>query len=451
MSLHVIILAAGQGTRMCSSKPKVAHTIAGVPMLTRVVDTALTLDPAAIHVVYGFSGEALREQFQDLPVDWVFQEKQLGTAHGVLKALPACESADHILVLYGDVPLTSTATLRCLSQDVSDGLGVLVTEAKNPKGFGRIIRDEAGHVQAIVEEKDATETQRTITEVNTGIMYAKADLFRHYLPLIDNKNAQEEYYLTDIVGLCVQGNRAVSATKARCEEEVLGVNDRQQQMQLERYYQYQYVLTLSKQGVTFMDPRRVDFRGADVVIGQDSTVDVNVIFEGHVHIGKNVTIGPNTIIKQSRIEDNVVIHANSMIDGSTVSEAAQVGPFARIRPGSVLGKQSKVGNFVELKNTVLGHGSKASHLSYLGDTTIGKAANIGAGTITCNYDGKKKSHTVLGDGVFVGSNTSLIAPLIVAGNVLIGAGSVITQDVPEGHLALSRSEQKNKPRHKEDS
>ncbi len=440
MGLHVVILAAGSGKRMASSTPKIMHTIGGIPMLERVVTTARALAPDQIHVIYGNGGDLVPKELSHLSVNWVKQEKQLGTGHAVAQALPFCEVTDQILVLYGDVPLISVRTLRQLLQDTpNNGLGLVVTELADPTGFGRIIRNEVSNILAIVEHKDASQEQRKICEINTGILTASAKHLKDWLPRVKNKNKQKEYYLTDIVALAVHDGRPVGGVMAYCHEEVAGVNDRWEQARLERYFQQSQAKLLAYSGVTIRDPARLDIRG-QVKIGRDVILDVNVILEGNVEIGDHCMIGPNVVLKNVVIADHVEILANSVLEGAKIAKNCSIGPFARIREGTVIERDAKVGNFVEMKKTRLGAGSKASHLSYLGDATIGKEVNIGAGTITCNYDGVNKWPTTIGDQAFIGSNTALIAPIKIGKGATIGAGSTLSKDAPAERLTLSRAE-----------
>ncbi|MDH5389274.1 MAG: bifunctional UDP-N-acetylglucosamine diphosphorylase/glucosamine-1-phosphate N-acetyltransferase GlmU [Gammaproteobacteria bacterium] len=441
MNLSVIILAAGQGTRMKSSLPKVMHRIAGTPMLEHVYQRSLELGADDIHVVYGHGGEHLRETCSDFKVDWVLQKAQLGTAHAVQQASPKIDADSVALVLYGDVPLIKTETLKTLVKKVSDNnIALLTVDLDDPTGYGRIVRD-GDKVTSIVEHKDASENQRYITEVNTGILALRAGYLNECLSKIDNNNSQGEYYLTDIIALAVADGNQVFTAQPENSFEVEGINDRKQLAKLERIHQQEMVELLMLQGVSVADPARVDIRG-DVKIGSDSFIDINVIFEGSVEIGCNVTIGAGCVITNSKIADGCTIKPYSVIEKAVIDEAVEVGPFARLRPGAHLHKNSRVGNFIEIKNTELGEGSKASHLSYLGDSEIGRDVNIGAGTITCNYDGANKFKTVIKDGAFIGSDTQLVAPVTVGKNATIGAGSTITKDVEDGGLALSRAAQR---------
>ena len=442
MNLSVIILAAGQGTRMKSSLPKVMHRIAGTPMLEHVYHRSLDLGADDIHVVYGHGGEHLHEYCSEFKVDWVLQKAQLGTAHAVEQASPKVKDDSIALILYGDVPLIKSQTLKSLIAKVSDNnIALLTVDLDEPAGYGRIVRD-GDKVTSIVEHKDASENQRYITEVNTGILALRAGYLNECLRKVDNNNSQGEYYLTDIIAMAVADGNEVFTAQPENSYEVEGVNDRKQLAKLERIHQLEMVEQLMQQGVSFADPARVDIRG-ELKIGNDSFVDINVIFEGDVEVGSNVIIGAGSVITNSKIADGCTIKPYSVIENAVVDEAVEVGPFARLRPGAHLHKNSRVGNFVEIKNTELGEGSKASHLSYLGDSEIGRDVNIGAGTITCNYDGANKFKTVIKDGAFIGSDTQLIAPVTVGKNATIGAGSTITKDVEDDSLGLSRAKQRS--------
>lgn len=442
MSLDVVILAAGQGTRMRSALPKVLHPVAGKAMLGHVIDTARVLQSNSIQVVIGHGADTVRERLAADDINFVLQAQQLGTGHAVAQALPAL-SADKVLILYGDVPLIQAQTLERLLDKVSDQqLALLTVNLADPTGYGRIIRDEQGVVQAIVEQKDASEAQRAICEGNTGILAVPGKRLGEWLGRLSNSNAQGEYYLTDVIAMAVADGLVVATETAADEMEVLGANDRIQLAQLERHYQYRAARDLMRQGVTLLDPARFDLRG-EVSVGRDVIIDVNVILEGRVVIEDNVQIGANCVIKNSTLRSGAVVKANSHLEGAEVGEGADCGPFARLRPGAVLGRKAHVGNFVELKNAVLGEGAKAGHLSYLGDAEIGARTNIGAGTITCNYDGVNKSRTVMGEDVFIGSNSSLVAPITLGAGSTTGAGSTITQDVPASALAVGRAKQRN--------
>ncbi|PTS82430.1 bifunctional N-acetylglucosamine-1-phosphate uridyltransferase/glucosamine-1-phosphate acetyltransferase [Pseudomonas sp. HMWF032] len=442
MSLDIVILAAGQGTRMRSALPKVLHPIAGKPMLGHVIDTARLLKPQGIHVVIGHGAERVRERLAADDLNFVLQSEQLGTGHAVAQALPAL-SAERVLILYGDVPLIEVETLQRLLQQVSEQqLGLLTVNLNDPTGYGRIVRDEHGVVKAIVEHKDASTEQRLIREGNTGILAVPGEKLGDWLGRLSNSNAQGEYYLTDVIAMAVADGLVVATEQAADEMEVLGANDRIQLSQLEGHYQQRFANRLMAQGVTLIDPFRFDVRG-EVSVGRDITIDINVILEGKVVIEDDVQIGPNCVIKNSILRKGAIVKANSHLEGAEVGEGADCGPFARLRPGSVLGAKAHVGNFVELKNAKLGEGAKAGHLSYLGDAEIGARTNIGAGTITCNYDGANKFKTVLGEDVFIGSNSALVAPVTLGDRATTGAGSVITGDVPDNTLAVGRAKQRN--------
>jgi bifunctional UDP-N-acetylglucosamine pyrophosphorylase/glucosamine-1-phosphate N-acetyltransferase len=442
MSLDIVILAAGQGTRMRSALPKVLHPVAGKAMLGHVIDTARLLKPQGIHVVIGHGAELVRERLAAEDLNFVLQSEQLGTGHAVAQALPAL-TAERVLILYGDVPLIEVETLQRLLQQVSEQqLGLLTVNLNDPTGYGRIVRDEAGVVKAIVEHKDASSEQRLIREGNTGILAVPGKKLGDWLGRLSNSNAQGEYYLTDVIAMAVADGLVVATEQAMDEMEVLGANDRIQLAQLERHYQYRAARRLMVQGVTLIDPARFDLRG-NVTVGRDVTIDINVILEGQVVIEDGVQIGPNCVIKNSTLRKGAIVKANSHLEGADMGEGADCGPFARLRPGSVLGAKAHVGNFVELKNAKLGEGAKAGHLSYLGDAEIGARSNIGAGTITCNYDGANKFKTVLGEDVFIGSNSALVAPVTLGDRATTGAGSVITGDVPANTLAVGRAKQRN--------
>ncbi|GGY61763.1 bifunctional UDP-N-acetylglucosamine diphosphorylase/glucosamine-1-phosphate N-acetyltransferase GlmU [Marinobacter zhanjiangensis] len=441
--LHVIILAAGQGSRMKSSLPKVLHKVAGKSMLHHVMDTARRLGADGIHGVIGHGADQVRAVTPADDVAWALQEQQLGTGHAVAQALPAVPDGVVVLVLYGDVPLINPETLVALVSRVNDqSLGLLTVDLDNPDGYGRILRNEHGQVTAIVEQKDATDSQKAIREVNTGILAVSSDHLKRWLPELSNSNAQGEYYLTDIIAMASDEGLSIEVAQPSHEEEVQGVNNRVQLAELERWYQQCEAQRLMTEGATLADPARVDVRG-NLTIGQDVLIDVNVVFEGNVTLGNHVSIGPNCVIRDADLADDVTVEANSIIDGAVVAERCQVGPFARLRPGTRLARSAKVGNFVETKKADVGEGSKINHLSYVGDATLGRNVNVGAGTITCNYDGVNKFQTVLGDNVFVGSNTALVAPVTVDNDAVIGAGSTITAHVDKKDLAVARSRQRN--------
>lgn len=442
MSLDIVILAAGQGTRMRSALPKVLHPVAGKSMLGHVIDTARALQPKSIQVVIGHGADLVRERLAGDDLTWVVQAEQLGTGHAVAQALPSL-SAERVLILYGDVPLIEAETLQRLLHKVGpEQLALLTVILDDPSGYGRIVRDERDEVQAIVEHKDANDVQRAIREGNTGILAVPGNRIGEWLGRLSNSNAQGEYYLTDVIAMAVADGLRVATEHSQDAMEVQGANDRIQLAELERHYQQRAARRLMAQGVTLRDPARFDQRG-DISVGRDVLIDVNVILEGRVLIEDDVQIGPNCVIKDSTLRKGAIIKANSHLEGAEVGEGADCGPFARLRPGAVLGSKAHVGNFVELKNAVLGEGAKAGHLSYLGDAEIGARTNIGAGTITCNYDGANKFRTVMGEDVFIGSNSSLVAPLNLGAGSTTGAGSVITEDVPAHNLGLGRGRQRN--------
>ncbi len=442
MNLEVVILAAGQGTRMRSVLPKVLHPIAGKPMLAHVIATARTLSPKAIHVVYGHGGETVRETINDDGVSWVEQAEQLGTGHAVEQAMPKVANDSTVLVLYGDVPLISTATLQHLLDNVSDGIALLTVMLDNPTGYGRIVRDSNGKVLAIVEQKDANEEQLAICEGNSGILACNGGKLRDWLQQLENNNAQGEFYLTDTIALAESEGLNVNGIVAQSEAEVSGVNDRLQLAKLERQYQQQKAEALMREGVTIIDPSRFDQRGT-LTCGKDCTIDVGVIFDGDVVLGDRVRVGANCVLRNVKIADEVSIEPMSVIEDAVIDSGCNIGPFARIRPGTHLSEKARVGNFVEIKNSEIGKGSKVNHLTYIGDTTMGADVNIGAGTITCNYDGANKHRTEIGDRVFVGSDSQLVAPVKIGDGATIGAGSTITRDAPDEALTLSRSSQKS--------
>lgn len=442
MHTDVVILAAGQGSRMKSALPKVMHPLAGKPMLQHVIDSAAKLNQAALHVVVGHGAELVRKQLEQQPVTISLQAEQLGTGHAVAQALPVCQLDGVVLILYGDVPLIQVSTLQALLQQAQQGhLGLLTVELLDPTGYGRIVRNAVKDVVAIVEHKDANEDQRQIREVNTGIMAVPSQLLNSWLPQLSSENAQGEYYLTDIIAMAAEEGIRISAIQPTTEQEVQGVNNRQQLAELERWYQLQQAKILMAEGVSLYDPSRIDIRG-DLSVGQDVVIDVNCVFEGHVVLADGVVIGPNCVIKNTTLGVGTRIEAHSVLDEAIVGSHAVIGPFARIRPGTQLADHTKIGNFVETKKAIIGEGSKVNHLSYIGDAVIGTEANVGAGTITCNYDGVNKFTTQIGDGAFIGSNTSLVAPVCVGDNATVAAGSTITKDIPNGQLGVARGQQK---------
>ncbi len=441
MGLCIVILAAGQGTRMYSDKPKVLHTLAGKPLLKHVYDTAMALSHRDIYIVYGHGGEEVPDSLQDFKVSWVKQEQQLGTGHAVQQALPDIPDVDNVLILYGDVPLITEESLKVLVDAASDtGFSLLTTYLENPHGYGRIIRDDSEDIIAIVEEKDATEAQKNISEINTGFMVVKADLLKRWVNALENSNNQNEYYLTDIVAKAVNDQINIAPVLAESSIEVKGINNRAQLAEAERYFQLVQAHHLMYRGVGLSDPARFDCRG-ELEIGRDNEIDINVVIEGRVKLGNNVTIGANCYLKDTIIADNVSILPNTMIDNAVIGNGCKIGPFARIRPDTTLGENVHIGNFVELKKTDIGDGSKVNHLTYLGDSHIGTETNIGAGTITCNYDGANKHQTMIGNNVFVGSDVQLIAPVNVHDGATIAAGTTVTKDVLKDSLAISRFEQ----------
>ncbi len=437
--MNVVILAAGRGTRMNSDKPKVLHALAGKTLVQRVLDCAKQLDPHKICVVYGHGGEAVPEALQNSDATCVLQEPQLGTGHAVQQAMPYLDDEGQTLVLYGDVPLIQHATLHQMQQ-AQNGLTLLTVNLDNATGYGRIVRNELGDVVSIVEEKDATVSQREIREVNTGILLAPTRNLKAWLAKLRTNNAQGEYYLTDVVAMAVEEGIAVHTVQPGHDWEIHGINSKIQLAALERTWQKVEASRLLAQGVTLTDPARIDVRGK-LVCGRDVEIDVGCIFEGEVKLGNSVQIGAYSIVKNSTIADGTQIAPYSHIDESVVGSACRIGPYARLRPGTRLHDEVHVGNFVEVKNSIIEQSSKANHLSYIGDTTIGRRVNIGAGTITCNYDGANKHRTIIEDDVFIGSDTQLVAPVKIARGSTIGAGSTITRDTPSDELTLSRSKQ----------
>lgn len=441
-SLEVIILAAGQGKRMHSALPKVLQPIGGKPLLTHVVGVARTLAPRAIHVVYGYGGEQVRTALASERVHWISQAEQLGTGHAVQQAIASVADESTVLVLYGDVPLIRPETLRDLiSLSHPPTLALLTAELPDPDGYGRIVRSPGDRVERIVEQKDATVEEAAICEINTGIMAVPAPLLRRWLGRLENRNSQREYYLTDVVAMAVAEGVAIATRQPREISEILGVNSKRELADLERAHQRAIAQALLEQGVTLRDPERLDVRG-ELSCGRDVVIDVNVVFEGNVKLGDGVVVGPNNVIRDSEIGAGTQILANCVIEEAVIGAGARIGPFARLRPGNRLADRVHIGNFVEVKKSEIGEGSKANHLTYIGDTIVGERVNVGAGTITCNYDGANKHQTVIGDDAFIGSNTALVAPVTVGAGANIGAGSVISKEAPAGELTLTRAEQK---------
>ena len=442
-SLNAVILAAGKGTRMRSALPKVLHPVAYKPMVAHVIETAQGLGADKVQLIYGHGAEQLQAQLSDYPVNWVEQAEQLGTGHAVQQAIPNIGDADTVLILYGDVPLIQQASLEQLLDAKGDeDLALLTVTLSDPTGYGRIIRDNDGVISGIVEHKDATAAQRLVTEVNTGIMAANGKALKRWLMALSNDNVQGEYYLTDVVAMAANEGVNIASSQPPSASDVEGANNRVQLAALERAYQKRQAETLMLAGATLMDPARIDVRGR-VEIENDVVIDVNVIFEGDVYLGEGAVIEANCILRDCRIGKNARVKANSVIEGATLGDNSQAGPFARLRPGTELGKDAAVGNFVELKNSRLGEGAKAGHLTYLGDAAIGAGANVGAGTITCNYDGANKYKTEVGDHAFIGSNSSLVAPVRIGHGATTGAGSVITQDIDDNELGVGRARQRN--------
>ena len=440
MPLQILVLAAGKGTRMRSDLPKVLHRLAGIPLLGHVVDTAYALGAAQTCVVYGFGGDAVPQALADDKLTFVLQAEQLGTGHAVQQALPQLAESGVTLVLYGDVPLTRATTLQPLVAAAQAGkLGLLTVTLADPAGYGRIVRVD-GQVTRIVEHKDADDAERAIREVNTGILALPTARLKAWIGRLKNNNAQGEYYLTDIIAMAVADGVAVETHQPLHEWEVLGVNSKAQLAELERIHQGEIARALLEAGVTLADPARLDVRGT-LRCGRDVSIDVNCVFEGLVELGDGVQVGANCVLRNTRVAAGSKLDAFTLIDDALVGEANRIGPFSRIRPGTTLARDVHIGNFVEIKNSQIDVGSKINHLSYVGDTTMGKKVNIGAGTITCNYDGANKHRTVIEDEVFVGSDTQLVAPVTVGKGATLGAGTTLTKDAPAGELTLSRAKQ----------
>ena len=442
MKITTIILAAGKGTRMRSELPKILHNIANRPLLQHVYDTSCQLENNTIKIVYGHGADLVRDTLKDLAASWIEQKQQLGTGHAVQQVSDQIADTDTVLILYGDVPLLKLRTVKQLIANVNDqSLALLTVNLDNPTGYGRIVRDKSGQVTKIIEEKDASASEKLINEGNTGIMAVQGKALKKWLNQLNNNNAQGEYYLTDVIEMAVADGITVVTNQPESVDEVLGVNNRIQLSHLERVYQQEQANRLMELGVTLADPARFDLRGSIENLGIDIVVDVNVIIEGKNSIGNNVKIGANTHIKDSIIGDSVEILANCVIDNVVIGQGSKIGPFARLRPETVLAENVHIGNFVEIKKSSVAASSKINHLSYIGDTTVGSRVNIGAGTITCNYDGVNKFRTVIEDGAFIGSDTQLVAPVTIGKNATIGAGSTITKDSPENQLTLSRVKQ----------
>ena len=440
--LEVIILAAGKGTRMVSDLPKVLHPLAGRPMVEHVVVTAQALQPHAVHVVYGYGGERVPQSLARLGVRWTLQAEQKGTGHAVQQALPGVGADAVVLVLYGDVPLTRVSTLQPLVHAArNDELAVLTMTLEDPTGYGRILRDAQGQVRAIVEQKDATPEQRALREINTGILAVSARHLKKWLAALNNDNSQGEYYLTDIIAMAVADGVKISTTQPASAWEIMGINSKAQLAELERVAQLSSARELMGRGVMLLDPNRFDLRGT-LDTGRDVVIDVNVVMEGRVVLGDRVRIGPNNVLRDCSVDADTIIHPNCVIEQCVIGADCRIGPFARIRPDSELGDRAHIGNFVEIKKSQVGEGSKVNHLSYIGDSSVGRHVNIGAGTITANYDGANKHRTVIGDDASIGSDCTLVAPVTVGAGATVGANTTITQDVPPGMLAVGRVKQK---------
>ena len=439
MSLSIVILAAGKGTRMRSDLPKVLQPLAHKPLLGYVIDVSMSFNPKQLIVVYGYGGELVKKTFSSHHIQWVEQKEQLGTGHALQQAIPFIKDEGSTLILYGDVPLIDQETIQSLIKKGQKNLAVLTYKKEDPKGYGRIVRKD-GRIQKIVEEKDCDVSQKNIKEINTGIMCAPNHLLNNWLGRLTNHNAQKEYYLTDIVGLSIEDNIEVLSESADNEVSITGINSKSELATMERNYQLMTAKQLMEEGVTIIDPNRIDVRG-EVTAGHDVTIDVGCIFEGKVHLGNHVKIAAYSHIKDSTIGDHTSIEPYSHIVESSIGEHCRIGPFARLRPGTKLQNQVHIGNFVEIKNSEVNNETNINHLSYVGDSLVGKSVNIGAGTITCNYDGANKHPTTIEDDVFIGSNTALVAPIKIGKGATIAAGSTITKDAPPGDLTVSRSKQ----------
>jgi len=445
VTLHIIILAAGQGTRMHSEIPKVLHELAGRPLLAHVIACARALKPARIHVVYGYGGRQVPDGLAEVNVEWVLQAEQKGTGHALRQAMTDIGDDTLVLVLYGDVPLTRSESLRPLIAAAAAGnLALMTVELAEASGYGRIVRDAQGRVTRIVEHQDATPAERALREVNTGILAAPAGRLKKYLAALKNDNAQGEYYLTDVVALAAADGVKITSLSPADHWEIMGVNSKAQLAELERIQQRNQAQALMEQGLTLRDPARFDLRGT-LTFGVDVVIDVNVVIEGNVSLGDRVQIGPNNVLRDCAIGADSVVQPNCVIEQAGIGQHCRIGPFARIRPEARIADRAHIGNFVEIKKADIGAGSKINHLSYIGDSQVGRDVNIGAGTITCNYDGAHKHRTVIGDGAFIGSNTALVAPVTIGAGATVGAGSTITSDVPDDTLAVSRTKQKTVP------
>jgi bifunctional UDP-N-acetylglucosamine pyrophosphorylase / glucosamine-1-phosphate N-acetyltransferase len=441
MKLSVVILAAGQGKRMKSALPKMLQPLAGRPMLAHVIDTARSLEPANIHVVYGHGGDRVRDALKDQPVSWVLQAEQLGTGHAVMQALPHLQDDQLVLILYGDVPLVRRQTLVDFTQLASPrAMALLTVMLEDPTGYGRVLRDSRGQVRRIVEDKDASKAQRKVRECNSGIMAIPGKPLRKWLGRLENHNSQGEYYLTDVIGLAVKDKVAIKPFIAPSAEEVLGVNDKVQLAEVEAIRRRMVVRELMLAGLTLADPARFDVRGK-FTHGSDCFIDVNVVLEGDVKIGNRVRIGPNCVIRDSEIGDDTEVFPSCVIDRAHIGARCNIGPFARFRPTSTLANEVHIGNFVEVKNSTMSDGSKANHLTYVGDAQIGSRVNLGAGTIVANYDGANKHRTIVEDDVHTGSNSVLVAPITIGAGATVGAGSTVTKEVPPGKLTVARVKQ----------
>lgn len=444
MNLSIIILAAGQGTRMCSARPKVLHPLAGRPLLAHVIDTARELQPADIHVVIGHGADQVQRDFADTDIQWVLQAEQLGTGHAVAQAMPAIPDGNCVLVMYGDVPLVSRATLEPLCSLAEQGMAALLTaELDDPGGYGRILHHADGSICGIVEQKDASASERALKEINTGFVAAPAARLRRWVAALDNNNAQGEFYLTDVIARAVTEGTSVRGVMADDITEVLGINDRKQLAVQERCYQQRQAERCLQAGVTLADPARFDLRGT-LTAGEDVLIDVNAVLEGNIVLGNRVSIGPNVVMRNATVGDDVTILANCVIEDAEIGSRSRIGPFARLRPETRLSTNTHIGNFVEIKKSDVGEGSKVNHLSYIGDTSIGTDVNIGAGTITCNYDGANKHRTVIEDDVHIGSDVQLVAPVRVSRGATVGAGTTVWKDTPAGGLVLNAKTQEHR-------